>query len=115
MNDANGDYEVCRAFHWIGQTRLSCDHCGRPEWEHDGWAKPTSAYSFMDSSWELDPWTPEQARRVEECRDAWGRNAIYEKRVRYVNDPWGSGSATKDEVWRFGVDYPAGVVVQPSE
>lgn len=56
----------CVGFQWIGQPMTSCDDCGRPAWDHDGWAVPERQPTnpFDDVPMVLRPWEPSQREAV---------------------------------------------------
>jgi hypothetical protein len=60
----------CRGFRWLGQPFTSCDHCGRPAWEHDGIMRLREGVPSYGGTedWELRPWAPGEA---DEIRRKW--------------------------------------------
>lgn len=61
----------CRGFHWIGQAWTSCDNCGRPVWEHEGYAyvDREATTSFLHPVFYVEPFEPGVRERLKERWD----------------------------------------------
>lgn len=51
-------------FRWMGQPLTTCEKCGLPAWEHDGWADNAEDNPFS-ARLVLRPWKPGERERIE--------------------------------------------------